>query len=54
MNIEYHRFFSHRLERDMELKSYGHAGKPVVVWHSCCHITAPASAARRKIAGPYK
>lgn len=34
MNTQYHSFYSHRLGRDMELKSYGHAGKPVVVFPS--------------------
>ena len=30
MNIEYHKFYSRHLGRDMEFKVYGHAGKPVV------------------------
>ena len=30
MQIEYHRFYSSCLGRDMEIKSYGHAGKPVL------------------------
>jgi esterase/lipase superfamily enzyme len=34
MNIQYHRFYSHWIGRDMEFKSYGHAGKPVVVFPS--------------------
>jgi esterase/lipase superfamily enzyme len=32
MNVEYHRFRSRCLGHDMELKVYGHAGKPVVVF----------------------
>ena len=32
MNVEYHRWWSRSLGRDMELKVYGHAGKPVVVF----------------------
>ena len=32
MNIEYRRAFSRHLAQDMELKVYGHAGKPVVVF----------------------
>ena len=32
MNVEYHRGFSRSLGHDMELKVYGHAGKPVVVF----------------------
>jgi esterase/lipase superfamily enzyme len=34
MNVEYHRRASRCLGRDMELKVYGHAGKPVVVFPS--------------------
>ena len=30
MNIEYHKYYSHNLGRDMEFKVYGHGGKPVV------------------------
>lgn len=32
MNIEYHKWWSDHLNQDMELKVYGHAGKPVVVF----------------------
>ncbi len=32
MNVEYHRRWSRCLGHDMELKVYGHAGKPVVVF----------------------
>jgi esterase/lipase superfamily enzyme len=32
MNIEYHKWWSSVLGQDMELKVYGHAGKPVVVF----------------------
>lgn len=32
MNIEYHRWHSPNIGHDMELKVYGHAGKPVVVF----------------------
>ncbi len=32
MHIEYHRWFSPHLNREMELKVYGHYGKPVVVF----------------------
>jgi len=32
MNIEYHRWWSHHLQQDMELKVYGYYGKPVVVF----------------------
>jgi esterase/lipase superfamily enzyme len=32
MNVEYHRWWSRCLGHDMELKVYGHAGKPVVVF----------------------
>lgn len=34
MNVEYHRFYSHCLGKDMEFKSYGSHGKPVVVFPS--------------------
>jgi esterase/lipase superfamily enzyme len=34
MNIEYHKWYSERLNQDMELKVYGHAGKPVLVFPS--------------------
>lgn len=32
MNIEYHKWYSPSLNQDMELKIYGHGGKPVVVF----------------------
>jgi esterase/lipase superfamily enzyme len=32
MQREYHRWFSHRLDRDMELLIHGHAGAPVLVF----------------------
>ena len=32
MNIEYHKYWSQALGRDMEFKVYGHAGKPVLVF----------------------
>lgn len=32
MNIEYHKWWSPSLNQDMELKVYGHTGKPVVVF----------------------
>jgi esterase/lipase superfamily enzyme len=32
MNIEYHKWWSAHLNQDMELKVYGHAGKPVLVF----------------------
>ncbi len=32
MNVEYHRWWSGSLGREMELKVYGHGGKPVVVF----------------------
>ncbi len=32
MNIEYHKNWSSQLGQDMELKIYGHSGKPVVVF----------------------
>jgi esterase/lipase superfamily enzyme len=32
MNIEYHHWFSSHLEQEMELKVYGHAGKPILVF----------------------
>jgi esterase/lipase superfamily enzyme len=31
MNREYHRWYSHRLGRDMELLLYGHSGEPVLL-----------------------
>ena len=31
MNREYHRWYSHRLGRDMELLLYGHSGEPVLM-----------------------
>ncbi len=34
MNIEYHKWRSPNLGQDMEIKIYGHAGKPVVVFPS--------------------
>ena len=34
MKIEYRRWWSRNLGQDMELKVYGHAGKPVVVFPS--------------------
>lgn len=32
MNIEYHKWWSDHLQQDMELKVFGHAGKPVMVF----------------------
>lgn len=32
MHIEYHNWYSHHLHREMALKVYGHAGKPVLVF----------------------
>ncbi|MFH1729935.1 MAG: alpha/beta hydrolase-fold protein [Pseudomonadota bacterium] len=32
MNIEYHKWYSQNLNQDMELKVYGHAGKPAIVF----------------------
>ena len=32
MNIEEHRWWSDRLNRDMALKVYGHWGKPFIVF----------------------
>jgi esterase/lipase superfamily enzyme len=34
MKIEYHEFFSSNLNRTMAFKSYGHSGKPVIVFPS--------------------
>lgn len=34
MNIEYHSLYSYRLGRNMEFKSYGHGGKPMIVFPS--------------------
>lgn len=34
MNIEHHSFHSSKLGRKMEFKSYGHAGKPMIVFPS--------------------
>lgn len=34
MQIEYHKWFSERLGREMELKVYGHYGKPILVFPS--------------------
>lgn len=32
MNIDYHKWYSSNLSQDMELKSYGHAGKALLVY----------------------
>ena len=32
MQVEYHKDYSHQLNRDMEYKVYGHGGKPVIVF----------------------
>ena len=34
MQVDYHKFYSSRLGRDMEFKSYGHGGKPMIVFPS--------------------
>lgn len=34
MHVEYHKWFSPRLQQDFELKVYGHAGRPLVVFPS--------------------
>jgi len=36
MNIEYHHWWSPHLGQEMELKVYGHAGKPVLVFPAMC------------------
>jgi len=36
MNREYHRFHSSRLQKEMELLVFGHAGAPVVVFPTSC------------------
>lgn len=36
MNVEYHKKWSRHLNKDMEFKVYGHAGKPVVVFPTGC------------------
>jgi esterase/lipase superfamily enzyme len=32
MRREYHNWYSHRLNRNMELLAYGHSGRPVLVF----------------------
>ena len=32
MNIDYQRWYSPNLNQDMEIKIYGHAGKPMLVF----------------------
>ena len=32
MKVAYYKEFSHELNRDMEFKVYGHAGKPCIVF----------------------
>ncbi len=32
MHVEYHKWYSHRLHRDMELMIFGHAGAPTIVF----------------------
>lgn len=34
MEVKYHKFWSDKLGQEMELKSYGHSGKPVIVFPS--------------------
>lgn len=34
MQVDYHSFYSSRLGRQMEFKSYGHSGKPMIVFPS--------------------
>jgi len=36
MQVEYHKRYSQSLNQDMELKVYGQAGKPVLVFPSQC------------------
>jgi esterase/lipase superfamily enzyme len=36
MNIEYHHWWSTHLQREMELKVYGHSGKPILVFPAMC------------------
>lgn len=36
MQVEYHKWYSQALNQDMELKVYGQAGKPVLVFPSQC------------------
>ena len=32
MKVEYYKEYSHFLDREMEFKVYGHAGKPILVF----------------------
>ena len=34
MKVEYYKEYSHELNRDMEFKVFGHAGKPCLVFPS--------------------
>jgi len=36
MNIEYHHWWSPHLGQNMELKVYGHSGKPILVFPAMC------------------
>ena len=36
MNREYHKWYSHRIHRDMELLVFGHAGAKVLVFPTRC------------------
>lgn len=36
MKIEYHKYYSYNLNRDMEFKVYGHGGKPVIIVPTQC------------------
>lgn len=36
MKVEYYKLWSEALNRDMEFKVYGHAGRPIVVFPSAC------------------
>ena len=49
MNREYHKWYSHRLNRDMELLVFGHAGAKVLVFP---HSLRPVLRVREYGAGP--
>lgn len=36
MNIEYHHWYSSHIGQEMELKVYGHSGKPILVFPAMC------------------
>ena len=50
MNVEYHKWWSPSLGQDMEMKVYGHYGKPTIVFPAQGGLWQPVGPAHRDLA----